>query len=480
MYPTYANDIGGIGAVLQQQEAQRQQASQAALAVLMHGLAQMKQQQNLDRQRGDTLALQNRTFDTNARNQALENQYRNRMLDEYYKPSLLERNSVAHDREALAAANQKAAALKYVVEKRLPYDPKDFADVHPEIRDPLFAQDQALRAQETGDLQRARDIALSGQRINRITQREKELKDASSGTHMFDWILPRSSKGAGYYPREQAADMETRVSPYRQRYAPVLDPKAGYVEPDLSGGYIPNRGLILPWMNGGTNAPAGPAAPQRQALILDQGAAVKLLSQAKGDKDLARKLAVQAGYAIPQMTNAPIATPPMPMRSTNSAPADYGPPAPYGPSFQIQDPGMIGFDEMQSNAPIAMRNAPSFARRMTNAPAPRIQDPALIGYDEMQNNARRNAPMLATNAQAQPRVAPAQTNYGVVQLAQKVQDDFQQGRISQDDALRAMSSIEGAVVRAFKAGKMSENDAVKHLVSLGATRSEAIANLNDE
>jgi hypothetical protein len=279
-YPIYANDIGGIGVALANQNAQRDASSRAAMANLMIGLGRMQQQQNFQQQQ--VMAERNRTQALLQNLMALrqDQDYRNRALnlDESYRKWQMEQPSKSDLTTARETLKNKTSGLHDLVENRLPINWAEFADVPPDILNPLRETDQALRAKEVAELKIAEDAATAGRRLRIIQQKADELEKSPTtptGSNFLDF------SGRTYpaqQPKEVAKTMRERMAPLKLRYAPFLDPKEGYVMPDpATGDYTVHPSLIKPWMVG-TNrqiqlAPAtdtntaAPAAPTNVPLI---------------------------------------------------------------------------------------------------------------------------------------------------------------------------------------------------------------------
>jgi hypothetical protein len=80
-YPIYANDIGGIGVALANQNAQRDASSRAAMSNLMLGLGRMQQQQNLQQQQAMAERNRNQALLQNLMALKQDQDYRNRALN---------------------------------------------------------------------------------------------------------------------------------------------------------------------------------------------------------------------------------------------------------------------------------------------------------------------------------------------------------------------------------------------------------------
>ena len=316
----FANDIGGIGAALQADRSHRDALSQAAISRLIQAnqeaerkrewelshQQQMKQaadtlalnQQQLSQQRDAALAAalrfkQEMAFkelnhaqqvrsaaDTLALNQQQLSQQRDNALaaalrfkqemafkekefNEDSLPSLQQSKDVRVKEAAdkLAAERKRALgeSLRYHVENRLPYDPSQFKDLDPEVREPLLAYDASNRKSEADAVQKAQQAALFANRFKLIEKRADELAK-SPGTGMFGGVSP-FRLGSGSNPdnqpaqAEQAKTVKDRLETFRAQFAALTDPKTGLVEVDQStGDFVPRSGLVRPWMTG-SNAP---------------------------------------------------------------------------------------------------------------------------------------------------------------------------------------------------------------------------------
>ncbi len=274
----FANDFSGIGAQLANQEAQRQHASEAALATLMQGLGRMQQQKQFDQQMQERSGVA-------AQEMGLRERQLN--MNQQYQDWLMKQTPKADVTAAKELLRQKASGLADLVDRRLPINWADYADLPPAITGPLKATDDALRTKEVGDIKTAQEAANAGRALRIINQRASELekaaKEAPSGAGVLGFLggIPgalgvgtpaagRESVTGQVSPADAAKAMRERAQPFVQRYAPFLDPKKGYVMPDpATGDFSVHPDLIKPWMTG-TNAtgrqlnmvgPGGPAGP---------------------------------------------------------------------------------------------------------------------------------------------------------------------------------------------------------------------------
>lgn len=267
----FANDFGGIGNAMQADEAQRQQAWQYAMSSmadrqrqaqsLQIARAQMQQRDAEQAQdqayrklalaqtgayQNATLAQQNRAFD-------FSKEYNNKLLEQPTK-------------ESQQALKEKGRQLQFVVENRLAYDPQAFADVPPEVRDPLIQLDRTMREKEVQDLQTAQEAVLAARRLKMVDQRAAELEKAAKEAPSRNRLLgvfggvPGMLSGASETgrmsvtgqpsPEDMAKMLRDRTAPFRTKYAPLLDPKKGYVEVGSGGDLVPHSRLLKAWMTG--------------------------------------------------------------------------------------------------------------------------------------------------------------------------------------------------------------------------------------
>lgn len=275
--PIFANDIGGIGAALQADRSRRDALSQAAISRLIQANqeAERKREWELNhaqqvKSAADTLALNQQQLALqrdNALAAALrfkqEMALKEKEFNEYSLPSLQqskdERVKAAADKLAAERKRSLADSLVTLVNEDQPFDPQAFADVPPEVRDPLLTVAASRRRQQAEEVQRAQQAALFANRFKLIEQRAGELAKAP-GSGMFGGGSP-FRLGSGNNPdnqpaqSDQAKALKDRLETFRTQFGAVTDPQTGLVEVDpQTGNFIPKRTLLRPWMTG-SNAP---------------------------------------------------------------------------------------------------------------------------------------------------------------------------------------------------------------------------------
>ena len=321
MPPIFANDIGGIGVALQADRSHRDTLSQAALSRLIQANQEAERkreweinnqqqvqraaetlhlnQQQLQQQRDAAVAAALRFKDEMA--------FKEKEFNEYSLPSLQqskdERVKQAADKLAQERKRALGESLRYHVENRLPYDPAQFKDLDPEVRDPLIQYDAASRKAEAEAVQKAQQAALFANRFKLIEKRADELAK-SPGTGMFGGVSP-FRLGSGSNPdnqpaqAEQAKTVKDRLETFRAQFAALTDPKTGLVEVDQStGDFVPRSGLVRPWMTG-ANAPATNFNWNRGNSFAQ---AMPNATATQGDTSEAQPMVANSGSSSPQMT----------------------------------------------------------------------------------------------------------------------------------------------------------------------------------
>ena len=274
----FANDIGGIGAALQADRSHRDALSQAAISRLIQANqeAERKREWELNhaqqvKSAADTLALNQQQLALqrdNALAAALrfkqEMAFKEKEFNEYSLPSLQQSKDVRVKEAAdkLAAERKRALgeSLRYHVKNRLPYDPTQFKDLDPEVREPLMTYDASNRKSEAEAVQKAQQAALFANRFKLIEKHAAGLKksDAAMPTGSGVNVLRvfGNKINPGYDGGGQAKQLTDRLETFRAQFAALTDPKTGLVEVDQStGDFVPRSGLVRPWMTG-SNAPA--------------------------------------------------------------------------------------------------------------------------------------------------------------------------------------------------------------------------------
>lgn len=274
----FANDIGGIGAALQADRSRRDALSQAAISRLIQANqeAERKREWELNhaqqvKSAADTLALNQQQLALqrdNALAAALrfkqEMAFKEKEFNEYSLPSLQqskdERVKAAADKLAAERKRSLADSLVTLVNEDQPFDPQAFADVPPEVRDPLLTVAASRRRQQAEEVQRAQQAALFANRFKLIEKHAADLKKSDvamptgSGVNVLGVFGNKINPG--YDGGGQAKQLTDRLETFRTQFGAVTDPQTGLVEVDpQTGNFIPKRTLLRPWMTG-ANAPA--------------------------------------------------------------------------------------------------------------------------------------------------------------------------------------------------------------------------------
>lgn len=275
MPPIFANDIGGIGVALQADRSHRDTLSQAALSRLIQANQEAERkreweinnqqqvqraaetlhlnQQQLQQQRDAAVAAALRFKDEMA--------FKEKEFNEYSLPSLQqskdERVKQAADKLAQERKRALGESLRYHVENRLPYDPAQFKDLDPEVRDPLIQYDASTRKQEAEAMLQSQKAALFA---NRVKQMEKDSAGIKQNPQENWWMRNVSRRltpgGTINSGSSDTTELDKRRAALQQQFAAITDQKTGLVEVDPeTGNFVPRKQLVRPWMVG-ANAPA--------------------------------------------------------------------------------------------------------------------------------------------------------------------------------------------------------------------------------
>lgn len=281
-FPLYADSIGGIGQMLYARDNQRQAASQAALQQLLGVLSQAQQQKNLE--------ARNRMVMEQA---AADEVYRQRKL----QMELAEAASLASARAATDRREERKLDLMdrlykdQAEEAKKPPQPtpKDLVTIINTLRESgrpipkeLYARAgefgnalaQSHEAEDAATMQeyrRGAELAEAGNRMLRIKEQAGELAKSQARE---SWYFPFSTFGMDrQHPLDRSREMLARMKPIMDRFAPLLDTKAGYVTLDpVTGRYVNARRLpaSIAAEYGPPVAGAAPAAPQMPLPFYDE------------------------------------------------------------------------------------------------------------------------------------------------------------------------------------------------------------------
>lgn len=130
-------------------------------------------------------------------------------------------------------------------------------------------------------------------------------------------------------------------------------------------------------------------------------------------------------------------------------------------------------------APIpAVTNAPAVLAPTRPAPMPL---PVATNTPAFRTNSAPPAVIApAATVASAPAITIPESAPSIKQFADQIKEGVRLGRMTEQEALARLAALEKGILAAFKAGRMRDTIAMKNLMDLGATKSEARTFLEDE
>lgn len=317
MGPFFANDFSGIGQQLATHRSQQMAEQQFREQMLANVLARRQQQGQFDAQQAQAMQMERGRLDAAARENALARALQTRRLTEYEIPSLNARTESATNRAAAEALNFRLQALADNAAETGDFDPNDPAI---QAANPLIARtigEVALRKRmelkpELDRRRRALTVFQQANRMDKVAEGIAANPNPNRGLKWYQALSPltllfgggpSSMSGEGMInPADQATEMKTKAEAMRRGLPPgLMEQFANYQNPSgRTEAEFPKWYLeTLP--AGDPIRRRAPATGQPGPKVLDAQSATELLRRTGGDKDAARKLAVEMGFQIPQV-----------------------------------------------------------------------------------------------------------------------------------------------------------------------------------
>ena len=329
MAQLFADSIGGIGQLLANQQAQRDQESARSLAAVMNMQARQQQQRQFEAQQ----QMQQAAMEQSARENALARAFNLRRMQEYEIPSMQMRRDVPDEKAKIEARNFRLQALADQAGETGDFDPNDPAlkAAPPEFGQTIAEVALRRRVELKPELDRRRQALSLYQQANRMDKVAAGIEGNPNPNSKPKWYqalspltmlfggAPTSLSGEGMInPAAQAAEMKAKAEAMRRGLPPGLMEQFASNQ-DLTTGRAATGGFpkwyleTLPEGNAlrGKSQPAGgsgrvvrpmntPAGKSNTTLrVLDRESGVKLLELANGDVQKAADLADWLGFGDP-------------------------------------------------------------------------------------------------------------------------------------------------------------------------------------